>query len=88
VDAELRRKLPHRSKCSGTLSLYRSAARFRLELGSFSASERGEIAFFVVRINVAHTRSATLPDLQVKPCLFPAVVDRRNTTNDHTEGKE
>lgn len=58
------------------------------ELGSFSASRRGGIAFFVGRINVACNHFATLPDLQVKPCLFPAMINKRNMAKDNTEGKE
>lgn len=49
---------------------------------------KGEITSFVVRINVACNHLATLPELQVKPCSFPAVINRRNTAKDNTEGKE
>lgn len=46
-----------------------------------------EIPSFVVRINVACNHLATLPGLQVKPCWFPALINRRNRAKDNTEGK-
>lgn len=93
MDVELQCKLSHTSKCSGTGSLCVAALSVSVcsccpEFASFSASGRRELTFFVVRINVACNHFATLPDLQVKPCLFPATINRRNTAKDNTEGKE
>lgn len=47
-----------------------------------------EIPSFVVRIDVACNHLAMLPELQVKPCLLPAVINRRNRAKDNTGGKE
>lgn len=81
MDAELQGKLSHISKCSGPSLSVLQRCSCCPEFGSFSASRRGEI-------NVACNHFATLPDLQVKPCWFPAMINRRNTTKDNTEGKE